>query len=285
MRRVLVTGGSGNLGRFVCSELAPACEVTVLDRVKPAAEFASVVADIRDLAALERAARGHDAIIHLAGIPSPRHGREDEIFATNVVGTWSVLRAAQLTGVTRVIVCSSDFVTGLLHQPSSVMPLYLPIDEAHPVLPTGAYALSKHLAEQTALAFARRGVEVVVLRPGRIVFPGMEKQALAAGERIDDPDLWWYASARDVAAAFRLALEAQAITAHTFFIGAPNTLSPLPTLELVERRYGRAPEIRKPDLYLDNPHAALFDTSLARGHLGFRPLDDWHAWARSVPLR
>jgi nucleoside-diphosphate-sugar epimerase len=282
MRKVLVTGGSGKLGRFVCSELAPVFEVTVLDRIKPEADLPSIVADVRDLSALHRAARDHDAIVHLAGIPSPRHGADDEIISINAFGTWSLLQAALSAGVARVIVCSSDFVTGLLHSAPPVMPLYLPVDEAHPAIPTDAYGLSKHLAEQTALAFARRGLEIVILRPGLIVFPGMEEQALAAGERIDDPDLWWYASARDVATAFRLALESSAPTPQTFFIGAPNTRSAVPTLELVQRRYGRLPQIRNPDLYRDDPHAALFDISLARRALGFHPRDDWRSWARGT---
>jgi nucleoside-diphosphate-sugar epimerase len=278
MRKVLVTGGSGKLGRFVCSELASAFEVTVLDRVRPEANLPSIVADVRDRSALERAAQGHDAIVHLAGIPSPRHGTDDEIMSVNVLGAWSVLQAGLLAGAKRIVVCSSDFVTGLPHSAPPVMPLYLPVDEAHPGLPAGAYGLSKHLAEQMALAFARRGLEVVILRPGLIVFPGMERQALAGGERIDDPDLWWYASARDVATAFRLALESSAPGARTFFVGAPNTLSRIPTLELVERRYGRLPVIRKPGLYRDDPHAALFDTSLAQRVLGFRARDDWRDW-------
>lgn len=284
MRKVLVTGGSGKLGRFVCSELAPVFDVTVLDRIKPEATLPSILADVRDLSAVQRAAQSHDAIVHLAGIPSPRHGADDEIISINVLGTWSVLHAALLAGVRSVIVCSSDFVTGLLHPAPSVMPLYLPVDEAHPTLPVDAYGLSKHLAEQTALAFARRGLGIIILRPGLIVFPGMEEQALAAGERIDNPDLWWYASARDVATAFRLALESSAPTPQTFFIGAPNTLSRVPTLELVHRRYGRLPDIRRPELYRDDPHAALFDTSLARCLLGFHPRDDWRSWVRGAAL-
>src|SRR5215475_6905525 len=145
MRKVLVTSGSGKLGRFVCSELASAFEVTVLDRVPAEANLPSVVADVRDASAVQRAAQGHDAIVHLAGIPSPRHGTDDEIMSVNVLGAWSVLQAGLLAGARRIVMCSSDFATGLPHSAPSVMPLYLPVDEAHPALPAGAYGLSKHL--------------------------------------------------------------------------------------------------------------------------------------------
>jgi nucleoside-diphosphate-sugar epimerase len=101
---------------------------------------------------------------------------------------------------------------------------------------------------------------------------------VAAGTSGSDPDLWWYASAGDVARAFRLALEVADAKDRTFFIGAPNTCSPIPTLELVARRYGGVPPLRKAHWYRDDAHAALFDTTLARDVLGFRTRDDWRNW-------
>jgi len=283
MRKVLVTGGAGKLGRIVCAELAPSCDITVFDRVKPSADVRSLEADIRDAVAVRRAAHGQAAIIHLAGIPSPRHGSPEEILSTNALGTWTVLDAARRSGVQRVVLCSSDFVTGLLHQPASVMPLYLPIDEAHPVAPRDAYGLSKQLCEDTGHCFARLDVEVVILRPGLIVFPDMEHKVGAWGADVANPDLWWYAAAADVAVAFRLALALPSVVVETFFIGAPNTLSTVPTLDLVQRRYGRLPEIRQPDVYRNDPHAALFDTSRARRVLGFSAQTDWKRWVKDPP--
>jgi UDP-glucose 4-epimerase len=284
MRNVLVTGGTGRLGRFVCAALAVHHNVTMLD-LRPLPGFRGVVGDIRDFPTVVRAAEGCDVVVHLAAIPSPRHGCDEDIISTNVLGAWSVLQAALMCGAKRAVLCSSDFVTGLLHRDASVMPLYLPIDEAYPVAPVDAYGLSKHLAEQTAAAFARRSLEVVVLRPGLVVFPEAELDAMRRGSSIDNPDLWWYASAADVAEAFRLAVEIPSLPATTFFVGAPDTLARVPTLDLVLQRFGRLPEIRNAALYRDNPFAAVFDTSLARRLLGFHHSRNWRTWNAAVAFR
>ena len=278
MRKVLVTGGNGRLGRYVCAELASSCDVTVFDRVPSVTDIRSIQGDVRDLSALSQAARAQDAIVHLAGIPSPRDGSPQEIFITNTVGTWTVLQAALLSNVRRVLICSSDFATGLLHQPPSVMPSYLPIDEMHPLCPTEAYGLSKQLSEEAGHCFARCGLEIIILRPGLIIFPEMRPHVPAWGADPNNPDLWWYVEPADVAIAFRLAVELPSVRSQTFFIGAADTFSLVPTLELVENRYGRLPEIRKPDVYRADPHAALFDIAHARTVLGFSPTSDRRRW-------
>ena len=216
----------------------------MFDRVPPATDIRAIQGDIRDLSALRQAARAQEAIVHLAGIPSPRHGSPQEIFITNTVGTWTVLQAALLSGVRRVLICSSDFATGLLHQPPSVMPGYLPIDEMHPLCPTEVYGLSKQLSEEAGHCFARCGLEIIILRPGLIIFPEMRQQVPVWGADPNSPDLWWYVEPTDVALAFRLAVELSSVLSQTFFIGAANTFSLVPTLELVKNRYGQLPEIR-----------------------------------------
>jgi UDP-glucose 4-epimerase len=283
MHKVLITGGNGKLGRYVCAELASNCDVTVFDRVSPETDVRSIQGDVLDLSALRQAARAQDAIVHLAGIPSPRHGSSQEIFVANTVGTWTVLQAALLGGVRRVVICSSDCVTGLLHQPESVMPSYLPIDELHPLHPTEAYGLSKQLSEEAGHCFARCGLEIIILRPGLIVFPEMRQQVPLWGADPNNPDLWWYVEPADVAIAFRLAIELSSVVSQTFFIGAANTFSLVPTLELVKNRYGQIPEIRKPEVFRSDPHAALFDTSHARTVLGFSPTSDWRRWTDVSP--
>ncbi len=72
----------------------------------------------------------------------------------------------------------------------------------------------------------------------------------------------------------RLALE-KVSGFEIFFIGAPNTLAPEPTLDLVKRRFGKLPEIRRPELFREDPNAALFDIAKARRLLGYAPSADW----------
>ena len=99
--KVLVTGGSGFVGSHVVEQLhADGHEPWIYDRVAPAANgeanSRSIIGDVRDDAALLRAARGCDAIIHLAAVAdvSVAVRTPEETQQTNVTGTRFVLRAA-----------------------------------------------------------------------------------------------------------------------------------------------------------------------------------------------
>ena len=65
--RVLVTGASGMLGRATATALlARGDEVTVLQRRPSGLPCAEVLGDVADPAVVRRAARGQDAVLHLA---------------------------------------------------------------------------------------------------------------------------------------------------------------------------------------------------------------------------
>src|SRR5581483_10844675 len=96
--RVLVTGGAGRIGRWVVRELvAHQHAVTIYDRVPPSEQPAGVeykLGDCDDLGGVYDVMRGHDAVIHLAAIPSNRHHPYPTVFRTNVVSTYNVGEAA-----------------------------------------------------------------------------------------------------------------------------------------------------------------------------------------------
>jgi nucleoside-diphosphate-sugar epimerase len=89
------------------------------------------------------------------------------------------------------------------------------------------------------------------------------------------PLLRGYVDAEDVARAFRLALARPAASGDAFFITASDTFEAEPTLRHLERLYGAVPQIRKPDVYRQNPHAGVYDTSRAREILGWTPSVTW----------
>ncbi len=66
--RVIVTGGSGLLGRFVVDELTDICAASVLDLKVPNQGVPYFETDILDLGAVRAALACQDAMIHLAGI-------------------------------------------------------------------------------------------------------------------------------------------------------------------------------------------------------------------------
>jgi UDP-glucose 4-epimerase len=282
--KVAITGGSGRLGRAVVARLEGVCERLVVDRVPPPAAVDHTAADVTDHAALKAAFAGCDAVVHLAAIPNPRTAPADVTFRTNVEGTFTALQAAEDAGVRRVVLASSDSVVGFHYNPPDWRPLYLPIDEAHPLRPTEFYSLSKRVGETIAESFAAHGrLEVVVIRPTHIVFPPEYPELEARGADVQNYHVWTYVAPEDVAEAFFLALALPALRLETFFISAADGLNRLPTLALCRERYGRLPKIRKPEVYRRLPTASILDGSRAREILGFVPTSDWRRMRAPAP--
>jgi nucleoside-diphosphate-sugar epimerase len=126
---VLITGGAGFLGEQLCQFLQSlGCTVRLLDNRSPGRPPRRSVevmqGDVRDPKMLNRAMRGASVVIHAAA--APRGSSPGEVFATDVFGTWSVLQAAQRSGVERVIYLSSVAVYGaqlqrLMHEDDRLM--------------------------------------------------------------------------------------------------------------------------------------------------------------------
>jgi UDP-glucose 4-epimerase len=233
-QKILVTGGSGRLGRYVTDILSKRCDLTVLDRVPTHLETRVIEADVTNYNALRDAFRTQEAIIHLAAIPNPRTAPADVTFQINVQGTWAVLQAAEDCGVKRVVVASSDAALGLQYNPPGWGPQYLPIDEDHPLRPVDFYSLSKECTESICRAYANRGkLEVLVLRPTHIVFPPEFPELEARGADVQNYHLWAYIAPEDVAQGFCCALNSLDGGHATCFLTAKDGLNTRPTIELL----------------------------------------------------
>ncbi|WP_030444342.1 NAD-dependent epimerase/dehydratase family protein [Actinocatenispora sera] len=114
---VLVTGAAGTIGRLMRPRLArPGRVLRLLDRVEqppagPDEQVELVTASVTDPAAMTAACRGVAAVIHLGGIS--REAPWEQILAVNIDGTRTVLEAARLAGVRRVILASSNHAVGM----------------------------------------------------------------------------------------------------------------------------------------------------------------------------
>lgn len=293
--RVLVTGGSGRLGRFVVAEVRRHSEVTVLDLVAPTMDVAHVITDIRNLDALCEAVRGHDAVIHLAGLDSGVPASEHDYFHVNVQGTWNILAAAEAAGISRTVVCSSIAAYGLELAPLQRRPDCLPFDEAHPLRPCSAYELSKQVVEVVAAAFARRtGMIVPCLRPAWVIFPDkmedFDRRAREAdggapppaGHRPPPPHRA-YVRPDDTARAFQLALTADLKPFEAFNIGASDTMSPAPTLDVMARIYGCDFSVPNRSIFQAAPRIAVFGNARARERLDWEPTGDWEGFVANPP--
>jgi UDP-glucose 4-epimerase len=275
-RSLAVTGGNGQLGRAVVEELSDGPRITSLDVAPGRAGVLSRYADVTSLESLRHAMEGCDAVIHIAALLQP-HDAEDRMFSVNVTGTWNVLQAAGELGIRKVVIISSETASGIINitRVPPAAPDYLPVDEAHPLRPAETYGLSKQLGEIAAQSFARRGeMEITVLRPTLILFPGWEDYLLRTRAG-DDPDLWSYVVVWDVARAVRLALRPSGRPYSLYYLSARDTFAREPTLDFMQRKFGPIAEIRRPELYRENPHAAIWDLTSAERHLGFSPEYDW----------
>jgi nucleoside-diphosphate-sugar epimerase len=146
---VLVTGGTGFLGRAVLRQLREAgYETQCLQRTGSSDWGRTISGDIRDHAAVSRALAGMGAVIHTAGLAHVFHTPRDTTprdaaFADiNVQGTETVARAAISARVRHFILISSVAVYG-----SGAAGAL----EDVPGRPIGAYAMSKAAAERRAI--------------------------------------------------------------------------------------------------------------------------------------
>ena len=277
---IAITGASGRLGAYVLRALEDH-ELRAVDLTDPAGQQVDFrMADLRDLATLETALQGIEVVVHLGGIDRSVAIDDAATIQVNMNGTWNLFEASRRAGVRRVIHCSSNSVTGLDQTNPTMPPCYLPIDEAHPLRPTDAYTLGKLCGEQIAASFARRGLEVIVLRPCFIAFPE-QVQFMAGGESPagrDEPMsyLCAYVGPEDCARGFAAAVElADYAGCETFFLAAADTFVMEPTVARLEALYGVRIPLRDPALYEVFLRASPVSCERAKARLGWKLTTRW----------
>jgi nucleoside-diphosphate-sugar epimerase len=176
--KVLVTGGTGFLGRHLVERLAlEGDEVWVLARGgKSDAELRGlgvhvVAGDVRQWASLRKAVEGMDVIYHCAG-KVEAGGRWLDFLEVNVRGTERLIQASLEHGVRRFIHVSSIGVYP--ERPDGAV-----ISEADGYddnTGRGGYTRSKILADQVAFWYARaQSAPVTVIRPATIRWPSASR--------------------------------------------------------------------------------------------------------------
>ena len=188
MKSALVTGGAGFIGSALVRGLLSREDVervVVVDNLLTGSEanLSEVgdsiefhLADTRDLGAMEGLFAGVDVVFHQAAIPSvPRSIAEPDLtHDVNVNGTFNVFRAAQKTGVRRVVYVASSSAYG--DQPD------LPKKESMRPNPRSPYAVQKLVGEYYAGIFWQvHDVETVSLRYFNVFGPRQDPSSPYSG--------------------------------------------------------------------------------------------------------
>jgi nucleoside-diphosphate-sugar epimerase len=254
LKRVLITGASGLIGRVLTERLSDRYDL-VLHRRRPL-ERGGLTGDLSSFETV-RSIVAHAApyaVVHLAAASSVE-SPWPEVLNSNIIGTYNVFEAARSAGVELVVFASSNHVIGgyeLEGSPSLYRiddtRLY---DEHSELKPDSLYGASKVFGEALGRFYSdRHALRVVCLRIGSVVKdddPAIAARSgsggwlgLAPDQLLQRYQATWL-SQRDCAELFACALESQALWAVA---------------------YGTSDNRRK-----------IWDLTSARELLGFRPSD------------
>jgi len=112
MQRVLVTGGAGFIGGYVCEELSRrGFEVVVFDHIRRASRFEVFLGDIRDEVAVNEAVAHAEGVIHLGGVLGTQETIKNPRPAahTNVIGGLNILEACSQYDVPMVNIAVGNY--------------------------------------------------------------------------------------------------------------------------------------------------------------------------------
>lgn len=249
MSRILVTGGTGFLGKHLLALLAKRGErARVLTRAAtPELDELGVeicVGSLLDAAALAKALRGVDRVYHLAGLVSRDPDAAAEMYRIHVDGTRALLEAAAAAKVRRVVVASTSGTIAVTETADEISNEDSPY--RYELARRWPYYLSKIYQEKLALSF--EGVEVVCINPSLLLGPG-DTRLSSSGDvlkflRREIPIVPSgginFVDARDAAAGAILAMEHGRPRAR-YLLGGPNW-----TMQAYFHRIGRASGVRPP---------------------------------------
>ncbi|UXN70143.1 NAD(P)-dependent oxidoreductase [Devosia neptuniae] len=281
MTKVLVTGGSGKLGRAVLRDLvAHGYEVLNIDQqALPEPICPTVRIDLTNFGEVAAAILGgvderkgpFDAVVHLAAIPAPGLAANARTFANNVTTSYNVFEACRLADIKNVVFASSETVLGL---PFDTPPPYAPVDEDYFPRPESAYSLGKLLDETMAAQYCRwdPSLRMVGLRFSNVMYPEDYKAfpKFDADPRSRKWNLWGYIDARDGAQAVRRSIQADFTGFEAFIIANADTVMSRSNMSLLAEVF---PNVEQKGNIATN--STLLSIEKAKRFLGYSPQFSW----------
>lgn len=161
MKRLLVTGAAGQLGRVMRKRLAPMAEIlrladlSPLDPAGPNEEC--VQCDLADASAVDAMVADCDGIVHLGGISVERPF--EQILHGNIIGLYNLYEAARAHGQPRIVFASSNHTIGYYSQTERLGPNV-------PFRPDGLYGVSNVSAKASPACISKNSAETALVRIG-----------------------------------------------------------------------------------------------------------------------
>ena len=282
--RVLLTGSSGWLGRFLAPRLlAKGHDVVGLDIA--AGADTQIIGSVADPHVIARAFdRGIDAVIHSAALHKPDIARypPQAFIDVNVTGTLNLLEAAANAGHDRFIFTSTTslMISQTVRDEAGDAAIWL--DEAcAPLAPRNIYGVTKLAAEGLCRLYANdRGLACIVLRTARFFPEDDDLLTTPSGENLKANELLnRRLTVEDAADAHILALErAPDIGFDTFILSAPTPFQPCDVHELkadaaatIARYFPEAPSLYAARGWtLPSSIGRVYSAAHAEHRLGFR---------------
>ena len=283
--RVLLTGSSGWLGRYLAPRLRAAGHlVTGLD-VAPGSDT-DAIGSIADRALIDRvfAESGIEAVVHSAALHKPDIARypTQAFVDVNVTGTLNLLSAAVAAEHDRFIFTSTTslMISDAIRRAEGDHAVW--IDERMaPLEPRNIYGVTKFAAEQLCRLFHQQhGLACLILRTARFFPEDDDSLAEPAGDNLKANELLHRRlTVEDAADAHVLALErAPALGFGSFILSAPTPFVPADAEALkadaaavVARYFPDAPALyARRGWALPTSIDRVYDSGAAEARLGFR---------------
>ena len=271
---VLVTGGSGRIGRYVVRDLVAAGHtVTNADLAPfPALPGGFLRVDLTDPGDIYQALAYTkcEAVVHLGAWANAGIVPDTRTYGDNVRGAYNVFQACADLKIQRIVYASSAQVYGF----AEAAPLYAPVDEDHPLRPCNSYALAKVAAEEAANYFIKLfGLNILSFRFMGVRLPSeiaAEIEAMAANPASGAWLLWTRTDARDAALACRQAIEADVAPSGPYNITGARIVLDQPVADLVSTHFGKNTEIRGL-----TGRVSPLSTARAQDAFGYQPRYGW----------
>jgi uronate dehydrogenase len=168
MKKILITGGFGKIGKHFILNFSNKYAITVADIITDTKTFNDKVliekADLMDYATCLKLCREIDTVIHLAGIVDPV-SESDEILETNIKTTQNIFKAAVKAKCKRLIFASSA-------QTIESYPTDIQVNKDMLLKPKNIYGVSKCFGEALAAYHSYNNeISAISLRIGAYEFP------------------------------------------------------------------------------------------------------------------